>query len=282
MTFMHIHKHIGPATIAGLLSVLLCLCSVACSNSDESANDSAGDAVLVSEDHAPLDNDQSLSESSVTPGVTPTQTTPSPSAIYEVPDDFITYTDEKAGFNIAYPWQWKTASIAEIASLENKWAIALWKEDLDSVERPDLLLVFGAQWDDWYWPEVSVWRFVYNFSKNYSLHEDKEDVIDRLIEAIYQCDIQETVETYIDGHEALIIEYLYQVDLTWLREIPELENFRFKNPRWKGLRMILAIDDYYWNIDCSYFDKGFQSYEDDFNAIVRSLQIISEGNTTAQ
>ncbi len=175
-----------------------------------------------------------------------------------IPAHFTTYTDEAGLFSISYPPDWELA----LSEIEGLWQFT--EELIESIEsdlpleRASLIFLAGVPTEMGYSPNVNI------------VCESLPGVVwtlDKMVEASIR-EIKDFIEDYhefsrvkttIGGRQAVIVE--------WEGTFPQLGKFH-------DLQMFTLVGKTVWVVTCTPPTGKFSDYEDDFQAIVRSLRIL--------
>lgn len=162
----------------------------------------------------------------------------SPSPEPPIPAHFTTYTDEAGLFNISYPPDWEPAPL-------------LKKLFEQAIEQP-VNYVFVA------WKPVASYK---GFDATVTISVIEEAGLDE--ESLFGNTLPEYYEfsrtkTTIGKKKAVIIDY----------------EANFSGVKNRRLTMLVAVDNNLWKVSCRATPGKFSNFEDDFNAIVRSLRIL--------
>ena len=176
----------------------------------------------------------------------------------EIPTHFSTYTDEMALFRISYPPDWETAlSIIEEAREYTEEVIRNIDEDLP-VEKVSYLFFAGLPIETGYMPNVGI--AIEPLPLGVNTNDEYVEAGIQVIKSVIQDYRKFTqIKTTIDGREATIIE----AEGTF----PGL-------PKTHTLQMFTIQGKNGWVVSCTSSIGEFSKWEDDFNAIVRSLRIL--------
>jgi len=176
----------------------------------------------------------------------------------EIPANYTTYTDESNVFSISYPADWETA-LSLIAGLEQsaKEAINSLKTGV-SVEKASIIFLAGRRTATGYEPSVNI-----------AIEPVPEGVstTDQLVEAEVQGVKKSTqdyrefsrVKTTVNGRETAIVDF---------EGTPTGASTKLH-----FLQMSMLVNKTAWVVTCVALPDDFSSWENDFNAIVRSLRI---------
>jgi len=184
----------------------------------------------------------------------PTSMGPEPA----IPAHYTTYTDELGLFSISYPPEWELS--LEIIE-ETEQAIRDIIESIHSdlpVEEASFLFLAGVPSEIGLFPSVTV-----GVEPCPVIVCTHDAVVKAEIEGakVVAPDYQELsrVKTTIDGRTATIIEC--QVTL------PQLGTYRY-------VQMIFLVKRTVWVVSCAALPDEYSEWEDDFDAVVRSLRIL--------
>lgn len=191
------------------------------------------------------------------PAPTPTPTparTPEPT----IPADFTTYTDELGLFSISYPAHWELA-ISEIGPVE-QWV----KEYIESIEAnipmDKVITIFAAvaPTDMGFSPNVNI-NIAPLPSGTWTLDAVVREQVGLLKDFLEEYRELSRVRTTIGGREAVILE----CESTY----PSMGTLHH-------LYLLTLAGNSMWTVTCTTAPEQFKDYEDDLNAIVRSLRIL--------
>jgi hypothetical protein len=176
----------------------------------------------------------------------------------EIPSHYTTFTDVEGLFNISYPPDWELAlSLIPDIEASAKDIITSIESDLP-VENARVIFLAGLPIEVEYLPNVNI---VVESMPGVVWTHDK--VLEAEITGIKQV-IQDyrqfsRVKTTVDGREATI--------LGWEGTYPQLG---------KGcvLQMFVLVGKTVWCVTCTPPSEEFSKWEEDFQAIVRSLRIL--------
>ena len=176
-----------------------------------------------------------------------------------IPVHFTTYTDELGLFSISYPPEWELA-LSEIEFLE-----LFTKKLLESIEsglpleRAGAIFFAGVPTETGYMPNVNI--IVESLPGAGWTHDELVEAEIRSSKHFVK-DYHELsrVKTTIGGREATIVEYE--------GTFPKLD----KKYHW--LVMVTLVGKTAWVVTCTALPEKFSKWEEDFNAIVRSLRIL--------
>ncbi|MHA2314939.1 MAG: PsbP-related protein [Candidatus Hermodarchaeia archaeon] len=176
----------------------------------------------------------------------------------EIPAHFTTYTDELSLFSISYPPEWEPA-LELIEGLEQavKDIISSIESDVP-LEELSVIFLAGLPTEIGYNPNVNI--VVEPLSEPGVTHDE---VVAGVIEGnkAVVSDYHEfsRVKTTVDNREATIIEYQ--------GTYPELGTVRY-------VQMVCLVSKTAWGVACAALPDEYSEWEDDFDAIVRSLRIL--------
>ena len=161
-----------------------------------------------------------------------------------IPNHFITYTDEQGLFSISYPPEWELG-------LE-------YLEDV-SVETVQFLFMAGLLTiEDYYAASVNI---VAGPCPGIICTHDS--IVRAEIEAMKStspvCRVLSQVKTTVDGRTATIVVS---------------EETGSYVPTYSYVQMFLLVDRTEWCVTCASLTDDYSKWEDDFDAIVRSLRIL--------
>lgn len=230
------HKTKGSVTIVVLLSLVLILgsLSLACDGKP-----------------APAPPPSPLLPAQTPPSLPPMPPEP------EIPANYTTYTDEAKLFSISYPPDWETA-LSFTANFEKdaKEVVSSLKSGVP-VGRASVIFLAGRLTATGHEPNVSI--VVGPIPEGISTHDQMVEAEVEKAKKVFQ-DYREfsRVKTTVGGREATIVD--------WEGTLPEQGKRHF-------LYMIMLVDKTTWVVTCGTLTKDFAEWENDFNAIVRSLRI---------
>ena len=175
-----------------------------------------------------------------------------------IPDHYTTYTDEQGLFSISYPPQWEL----ELSSIEE---IQGFVEDIVSsitsdipIEEANIVFMAGVPIGNGYLPNVNI--TVEPLNTAISTHDDMAAAgIQGLRLAGLDYHEYSRVKTTVDGRTATIIEC--QINLAGFGTL-------------RYLLMCCIVNKTVWGVTCTALPDGYSEWEDDFDAIVRSLRIL--------
>jgi hypothetical protein len=175
----------------------------------------------------------------------------------EIPAHYITYTDEAGLFSISYPPEWETA----LSQIPGAWAsvediIASIESDLP-LENVHIIFLAGLLIEEGYIPNVSI---VVESMPGVVWKHDKvvEAKITEIKQAVQDYHELSRVKTIVDGREATIVDW-------------EGTSQFGKN---RCLQMLTLVGKTTWIVTCTPPSGEFSKWEEDFDAIVRSLRIL--------
>jgi len=174
-----------------------------------------------------------------------------------IPAHYITYTNEGL-FSISYPPDWEPAT-----SIMGKQ----WEEVVETVkranpelplERASLLLMVGLPTEEGWAPNVNI--IVEPLSRGELTHNGMVEAQTANVEITLQ-DYHELsrIKTTVSGRETTIMEY----EATY----PEIGRIH-------QLVLLMLVDNNAWMVSCTPLPGEFNEWEEDFNAVVRSLRIL--------
>ncbi len=175
-----------------------------------------------------------------------------------IPAHFTTYTDELGLFSISYPPEWEPAlGVIEEAEQAVKDIIS----SIDSeapVEESSVIFLAGISTMGGYIPNVNI--LVESFPGIIWTHDEVVMAEIEGVKAVVS-DYHEfsRVKTTIDNRTATIIE--------WQGNVAGLGTFR-------DVQMIFLVGKTAWIVTCAALPDEYSEWEDDFDAIVRSLRIL--------
>ncbi len=176
----------------------------------------------------------------------------------QIPSHFTTYTDEAGLFSISYPPDWEPALWA-IEDLEQATKDLI--ESIESnlpLEKVSGIFFAGVPTETGYMPNVNI--VVESLPGVVLTHDRVVEAEIRGIKEIVQ-DYHEfsRIKTTIGGREATILD--------WEGTIPGL-------PKQHSLQLIMLVGKVAWLVSCTPPTGEFNKWEEDFDAIVRSLRIL--------
>lgn len=189
----------------------------------------------------------------------PAPATPTPTpAEPTIPAHFTTYTDEAGLFSISYPPDWEPA-LSLIEGLEEATKELLESIELDlPLERANVIFFAGVPTEMGYDPNVNI--VVESLpGVMWTLDKVVEAEIQGLKDVVDDYHEFSRIKTTISGREATIVE--------WEGTIPSL-------PKQHSLQLCMLVGKVAWIVTCTPPSGEFSKYEDDFQAIVRSLRIL--------
>lgn len=173
-----------------------------------------------------------------------------------IPAHYTTYTKEGV-FSISYPPEWEPVFYL---MLDMEYGAREYIESVQEglpLERGAIMFIGGKAVAEGYMPNVSV--MVECFPE---VNTQDEAVEAEILGMKTMCESYRElsrIQTIIDGKEATIIEY-------------EATHPVFGTSH--NLGMIMRVEKYVWGMTCTPPSGEFSKWEDDFNAIVRSLRIL--------
>jgi hypothetical protein len=176
----------------------------------------------------------------------------------EIPPHYTTFTDEAGLFSISYPPDWEPA-LSQIPDLEAgvKDIITSIESDLP-VENTRTIFFAGLPVEGGYAPNVNI-----GVESLPGVVWTHDKVVEAAITGIKQMvqDYHEfsRVKTAVDGREATIID----CEGTY----PQLGKFH-------ALQMVILVGKTAWLVTCIPPSGEFSKWEEDFDAVVRSLRIL--------
>ena len=175
-----------------------------------------------------------------------------------IPAHFTTYTDELSLFSISYPPEWEPAlEYMEEIEQASKDIISSITSDLPT-EEAYFLFTAGLPIMDGFMPNVNI--VVEPLPEGTWTHDEVVTAEIEGLKAVVS-DYQEfsRVKTTIDNRTATIIE--------WQGNVAGLGTFR-------DVQMIFLVGKTAWIVTCTSLPDEYSEWEDDFDAIVRSLRIL--------
>ena len=188
----------------------------------------------------------------------PAEEKPSPETEVSIPSYFTTYTDEVGLFSISYPRDWELA-LSLIEGLEEYVREIITSIESDApVEQVGVIFFVGLPTSTGYMPNVNI--VVESIPGIEWTHNNMVEAEVRGLENFIQ-DYNELsrVTTTVGGREATIIEYK--------GTLPELG-------RGSCLVLLTLVGKTAWIVTCTAATEEFSKWEEEFNAIVRSLRIL--------
>ena len=187
-----------------------------------------------------------------TPTPTPTPAEPT------IPAHFTTYTDEAGLFSISYPPDWEPAlSLIEGLEQATKDLVESIESDLP-LERASAIFFAGLPTETGYMPNVNI--VVESLPGIlWTLDNVVEAGIRGIKEIVQEYHEFSRVKTTVGGREATIVDSE--------GTIPGL-------PKQHSLQLIMLVGKTAWFVTCAPPTGEFSKWEDDFDAIVRSLRIL--------
>ena len=189
---------------------------------------------------------------------TPTPTATAANENFTIPANFTTYSDEDGLFNISYPKDWEVnlAILSKMGTIIGELAT---RQDM-SLENASLIFMAGVPTGLGYDPSVNiVVQPLLLSSKNISIETvaDSEAAGFRKVADSYN-EISRTF-TVIDGRDTAIVEYKAKS-----KGLPDVH----------AIVMFTIIGRTLWSVTCGTItETNFSKYEDDFQAIVHSLEV---------
>jgi hypothetical protein len=174
-----------------------------------------------------------------------------------IPAHFTTFTDESGLYSISYPPDWVLA-LSEIEGLEQAMKELITSIESDAaVEKTTVIFLAGLAIEMGYSPNVNI--LVESLPEAASTHDK---MIEMEVNGIkyFLDDYHEfsRVKTTVGGREATILE--------WEGTYPQLG-------RQHQLQMFILVNKVGWVVTCTPPSGEFDEWEDDFQAVVRSLRI---------
>ena len=184
----------------------------------------------------------------------PTPTEPEPA----IPTHYVTYTDTLGLFSISYPPEWKLdlESIDDIEDFSQE-IISSITSDVP-VQEAHVLFMAGLPITGGYIPNANI--VVEPLDASVLTHNDMVRAGIETLESVLS-DYHEysRVRTTVDGRTATIIECRVN--------IPGLGTLRY-------MFMFCAVNRTGWVATCTSLPDEYSEWEDDFDAVVRSLRIL--------
>jgi len=184
----------------------------------------------------------------------PTPEEPEP----EIPAHFTTYTDELSLFSISYPPEWEPIpGVIEEAEQAVKDIISSIASDLP-VGNSSMLFMAGLPTMEGFMPNVNI--VVEPLAETMWTHDEMVTAAIEGVKAVLS-DYHEfsRVKTTIDNKTATIIEFQ--------GNYAGFGTYRF-------VHMYLLVSKTVWGVGCTTLPDEYSKWEDDFDAIVRSLRIL--------
>lgn len=178
-----------------------------------------------------------------------------------IPAHFTTYTDEASLFSISYPSDWEPVlSVIEEAEQATKDLIRSIDSDLP-VERVSVIFMAGEPSEIGLIPSIPSTSIVVEPVPGIMWTHDQmvESEIKGIKEIVQDYHEFSRVKTTIDNRTATII--------VWQGTIPQRVTGRY-------VLMMFLVGKTIWIVTCLSLPENFSLYENDFNAIVRSLHIL--------
>ena len=175
-----------------------------------------------------------------------------------IPNHFTTYTDELGLFSISYPSDWEPV-LSEIEEYEQAAKDLIRSIDSDlPVEQVSVLFGAGVPSEIGVIPSISI--VVQTIPGIMQRHDEVLEAEIRQVRELLQ-DYHEfsRVKTTIDNRTATIIVFQGTA--------PQRVTCRY-------VQMMFLVGKTVWSVTCTALPEDFSRYEDDFNAIVRSLRIL--------
>ncbi len=176
----------------------------------------------------------------------------------EIPAHFTTYTDEAGLFSISYPPEWEPAlSIIEDLEGATKEIITSIDSDLP-LERASAIFFAGIPAEEGYSPNMNI--VVEQLPKGINTHDELIEASIRGVKMIID-DYHEfsRIKTTVSGRTATI--------LNWEGTVPQIGKTRV-------VQTGLMVSQTFWTVTCTPPTGEFSKWEEDCNAIVRSLRIL--------
>ena len=189
-----------------------------------------------------------------------TQPTPAPAAVSEpaIPNHFITYTDEAGLFSISYPQDWELG-LSRLEFREQSAKDIIKAIDSDApVERASAIFLAGLPIGTGSSPNVNI--VVESLPGGmWTMDEVAEAFVTSNKNYIPDYYEFSRVKTTIDGREAIIVDY----EGTYTGLI-----------KCHYLLMVTLVGKTEWVVTCGALPGEFSKWQDNLNAIVRSLRIL--------
>ncbi len=172
--------------------------------------------------------------------------------------DFTTYTDELGLFSISYPSEWESL-LEYIEELEQSVEDIMSSITSDlPMEETYLLFAAGLPTIEGYMPNVNI--AVESLPGiNWTLDETVTAGIEGIKELVSDYHEFSRVKTTVGNRTATIRE--------WQGTIPGFSTLYY-------VQMNLLVSKTYWVVSCTTLPDEYSKWEDDFDAIVRSLRIL--------
>ena len=184
----------------------------------------------------------------------PTPVEPEP----PIPAHFTTYTDSLGLFSISYPPEWEPALeyMEEIEQFARD-IISSITSDI-SMEEAHFLFMAGLPTMEGFMPNVNivVEPLPVTISTHHELVAASVESVKMVVSDYHELS---RVETTIDNGTATIIECQ--------ATLPVLGTFHY-------VFMCCIVDNTIWNVTCTTPPDEYSKWEDDFDAIIRSLRIL--------
>lgn len=176
----------------------------------------------------------------------------------EIPAHYTTYSDEAGLFSISYPPEWEPA-LSMIEDLEEATKEIITSVESDfPLERASTIFFAGIPIEEGYSPNVNI--IVEQLPEGVNTHDELIEASVRGVKMIID-DYHEfsRIKTTVSGRTATILD--------WEGTLPQVGKIRI-------VSMILMIGKTGWTITCTPPEGELSKWEEDFNAIVRSLRIL--------
>ena len=176
----------------------------------------------------------------------------------EIPAHYTTYTDELSLFSISYPPEWEPA-LEHMEEFEqaSKDIISSITSDIPLIEA-SLLFFAGLPTMEGFNPSVNI--VVQPVPEGTWTHDE-----------LVTAGIEGTKDVYPDYHEFSRVKTTVgnrtATIIEWQGTLPGSDTGRF-------VQMCLTVSETYWLVTCGAFPDEYSEWEDDFDAIVRSLRIL--------
>jgi hypothetical protein len=178
----------------------------------------------------------------------------------QIPEDYVTYTDEAGVFSISYPPEWEPAlHLLAIREQHAKEYVNNLDENIP-VEKASIIFFAGlAAADERYSPNcgIVIEPLKYNISNIDIVCESEILGIKKYAKKYDEISREKTI---IDGKEAIIVQNV--------QTMPEESTLYMMN-------MFVVVDNSIWTVGCTALNESeYRKWEEDFNNIVRSLRIL--------
>jgi hypothetical protein len=178
-----------------------------------------------------------------------------------VPAHFGTYTDEAGFFSVSYPSNWEAFPEWELSGIVAKDFFKFY--DSDDVSLVGLFFVVFVAWSpkepDGSSANVNIVVQPLSGDKP-TLDEMVEAKLQRTKEISYEYHEFSRIKTTVGGREAIIAN--------WEETIPDMGR------KSRSVQMFMLADNLLFKVTCYVPSEHLNSYEEDLDAIVRSLRIL--------